>query len=198
MAGSPFSYFALLALVLVTLSVTTTEASEEGAISSLSVPSGGFEEASRQDGETQSQARPRRLSENGVQCNEQSTDSKIKTVDIDELTLQATFTCVAPFATFLPETGAIGDGINKCCKDKQCTEDPVEISAVFGVNGKAKRSTANTYTVTLPRIPDEKRGDTKSKLFYVCREAPNKDCVVAVGLPAQLGERKCFTSRPVV
>ncbi|PHJ16691.1 hypothetical protein CSUI_009489, partial [Cystoisospora suis] len=104
---------------------------------------------------------PRRLSTgNAVTCNENNkTEAPARTATFGEAKLQASFTCGQDYTELVP---ACTQDTVKCCENAECTNAGAEIATVLGVQGKAVKS-AQTYTVTLERIPDNRRGQ---KIYY--------------------------------
>ncbi|PHJ14815.1 srs domain-containing protein [Cystoisospora suis] len=131
-----------------------------------------------EEGEQQLQADPRRLSSNTpVTCKENiTTEATERTATFSEKTLQASFTCGAGYTELIP---ACTKDTLKCCENPQCTKDGADIATVLGVKGKAVKSD-QTYTVTLERIPDNKRGQ---KIYYKCKKSDSDVCLVALALP---------------
>lgn len=151
-----------------------------------------------EDANNQLQASPRRLSEKEADtCNEQyaSSGTPNKTFTFSETTLQASFTCGAGFNhAVVPDCTAHP---TQCCQDAEKTKDDAEIADVLGVKGKAVKEN-QTVTVTLEKIPDNKRGQS---IYYKCTKAPGQSgefCLVALTLPAPIERSKYCTRGPIV
>ncbi|PHJ26117.1 sag-related sequence srs53c [Cystoisospora suis] len=147
-------------------------------------------------GDHQLQGDPRRLSGKGDPdtCNTQYTakGTPDKTVAFSETTLQALFTCGANFNhAVIPDCAAHS---TQCCQDTAGTNDNAEIADVLGVKGKAVKS-GQTVTVTLEKIPDDKRGQS---IYYKCTKSNQSEfCLVALALPSAIGPNDCAIDKVV-
>ncbi|PHJ26118.1 srs domain-containing protein [Cystoisospora suis] len=136
------------------------------------------------------QADPRRLSEEKtVTCKEAAAvAAPDRTATFSETKLEASFTCGGAYVT-----GLIPDKTETAqCLQIPTENTPTDIATVLGVQGKVS-STDQKFTVTLAKIPDEKRGH---KIYYKCKNASDKDtCLVTLELPSKIGPTECAIDR---
>lgn len=149
------------------------------------------------NGNHQLQADPRRLSEAGATpCNAESKADHSPNVaaTFSETKLQASFTCGTPYDQGVtPEFTQDAKTTVNCCSNPEDNAG-TEIATVLGVQGKAVKDN-QTVTVTLEKIPDDKRGQ---RIYYKCKKASSGFCLVALELPPALGESKWSRYRSVV
>ncbi|PHJ16694.1 hypothetical protein CSUI_009492 [Cystoisospora suis] len=148
-----------------------------------------------EEGDNPLQADPRRLSGgNAKTCNVAFASEPNLTATFSETKLQASFTCGETYNKgFVPEFTQDTNTIKKCCANPQ-DDTGAEIAEVLGVQGKAVKDN-QTVTVTLQKIPDNKRGKS---IYYKCRKTGVSDvCLVALELPPAIGENDCAVDKVV-
>ncbi|PHJ15711.1 sag-related sequence srs53f [Cystoisospora suis] len=186
-------FFVCLSSAVAALAIKTSAVSAAGGdVAALFDRSTNLNE----EGNNQLQASPRRLStKNAVTCDTKSTaEVPDKTATFNEKTLQASFTCGSSYTQgLIPACTAT---TAKCCIDAKAGNDDANIVTVLGVQGQVKKGTEdpNTYTVTLEKIPDGKRGQ---KIYYKCKnsgDVAQDFCLVTLALP-EIGTSDCAIDR---
>ncbi|PHJ24616.1 srs domain-containing protein [Cystoisospora suis] len=114
-------------------------------------------------------------------------------VTIGEYTLQATFTCGDAKNKITPDCGTTPQPT--CCPDSTCTSATTLISDAIGAAGKIAKDDSGTYTVTLERMPEQRR----KEMFFKCEDAavPQKTCMVKVTIPASPAENECTVAKDI-
>lgn len=109
-------------------------------------------------------------------------------VVVDEYTLQAAFSCGASTNKITPGCSQEAHQ-TQCCNDGSCTACTTPIGDAIGAPGNViKDNATGTYTVTLEKMPEERR----RKMFYKCIDGTDdgKTRVVTVTTPGDPGAGK--------